>query len=646
MCLLFITTNFAQKTKIISGVIFDETSQPLPGVSVIEKGTHNGSISNIDGSFSLSLTTHNPIIQFSFIGYKTQEIEVKDSSKLQITLQPDQCTIEEVVAVGYGIQRKKDLTGSVTSVNIKNALSGSVPGVSVKTKKGKTIQIRGISSNNTPTPGFISSNQYIYQNNEDYVSNTENKFNDPNTEPLSTFSVDVDKASYANIRRFINQGILPPADAVRIEEMINYFNYEYDEPKNEHPFAIHHELAKCPWNESHYLMKVALQGKRMKKDNLPPSNLVFLLDVSGSMNAQNKLPLLKSALKMLVNELRPEDKVSIVVYAGAAGVVLEPTDGNDKQKIYEALDNLNAGGSTAGGAGLKLAYNMAHKNFLKGGNNRIILATDGDFNIGVSTNDEMEKLIEAERDKGIYITVTGFGMGNYKDSKMEIIADKGNGNYFYIDNLQEARKALVEEFGGTLFTIAKDVKFQLEFNPQLVAGYRLIGYENRLLNKEDFNDDQKDAGEIGSGHTVTALYEIIPVGAEDTRKYIPGVDALKYQKEITKKKKGDNEFANELLTMKLRYKKPNENNSTLMVTTVKHNVSSFKDASNDFRFVSSVAAWGMKLKNSKYIKETSYSSIIEWAKKAKAEDEYGYKGEMIRLMQTAQSLSTSLSINN
>ena len=620
----------AQASKVVTGVVYDETNTPIPGVSVLEKGTTNGTITDFNGHFTITVLDEKATLIFAFIGYETQEIHVKSNDKLKVRLIAEQVSLEEVVVAGYGKQNKEVVTGAIS----KRRMSG--------------IRIRGASTLAVDKAYCVPPQPIASYNSEDYATINENKFMNPLEEPLSTFSVDVDRASYANVRRFINQGSLPPTDAVRIEEMINYFNYHYDEPEDEHPFAIHHEVATCPWNNQHYLMKVALQGKRIKKDNLPPSNLVFLLDVSGSMNASNKLPLLKSALKMLVNELRVEDKVSIVVYAGAAGVVLEPTSGKNKTKIINALDNLNAGGSTAGGAGLKLAYKLANENLLKKGNNRIILATDGDFNVGVSSNTEMEKLIETERKKGIFITVAGFGIGNYKDSKMEIIANKGNGNYFYIDNIQEARKAMVEEFGGTLYTIAKDVKFQLEFNPQHVAGYRLIGYENRMLNAEDFNDDKKDAGEIGAGHTVTALYEIIPVGAKDAESYLARVDELKYQQRKEKKQKEEvkGQFSDELLTLKLRYKQPDETSSIKLVKTVKNKVLPYSKASENFKFASSVAAWGMKLRDSDYIEDVSYAEIIRWAKVAKSTDEEGYRAEMIRLMESAAVLSDALTIKD
>ncbi len=620
---LFTFNTKGQNLITITGTVCDESQKAIPGAAVMEKGTTRGVITGINGEFKIQVTSTKTILVFSFIGLKSKEVTIKDKTHILVVLESDKASLDEVTVVAFGRQKKESVVG---------ALSGRVSG----------IRIRGASRLSKNMARYQTS-QSFSTSNEDYANVNENKFFDPISEPLSTFSVDVDRASYTNVRRYINQGTLPPVDAIRIEEMINYFNYDYTEPQDSHPFAIHHEVAACPWNTAHYLLKVALQGKRMKKDKLPASNLVFLLDVSGSMNASNKLPLLKSGLKMLVNELRDQDKVSIVVYAGAAGVVLEPTSGADKKTIVDALDKLSAGGSTAGGAGLKLAYKIAHENFIKDGNNRIILATDGDFNVGISSNQDMETLIESERNKGIYITVAGLGMGNYKDSKMEIIADKGNGNYFYIDNIQEARKALVEEFGGTLFTIAKDVKFQLEFNPMHIAGYRLIGYENRLLKKEDFNDDKKDAGEIGAGHTVTALYELIPVGAEDINRYIPGVDNLKYQANKRKAKKIKRVYSDELLTLKLRYKQPEAHKSTLLVRTVKNKIKDYKNASSDFKFVASVAAWGMKLRQSDYISKVNYSDIIHWAKISKSKDEQGYRAEMIRLMESAEVLSDGLS---
>jgi len=467
---------------------------------------------------------------------------------------------------------------------------------------------------------------------EGYATIHENGYKDVLSQPLSTFSIDVDKASYSNVRRFLNMGQLPRKDAVRIEEMINYFHYNYPEPMGKHPFSVYTEVAVCPWNTDHQLLHVGLKGKSIDKTELPNSNLVFLLDVSGSMNSPNKLPLLKNAFHLLVNELRPKDRVAIVVYAGAAGVVLESTSGEHKDEILAAIDRLSAGGSTAGGAGLKLAYKIADENFIEGGNNRIILATDGDFNVGVSSNADMERLVEEKREKGVFITVLGFGMGNYKDDKMEIIAGKGNGNYAYIDNIQEARKTLVSEFGGTLFTIAKDVKFQLEFNPARVKAYRLIGYENRLLNDEDFNDDKKDAGEMGAGHNVTALYEIIPAGSDER---VGSIDPLKYQRNQQLVKP---DLSAEMLTVKLRYKKPDGLTSTLYEEAVKGELTSKKSTSENFRFSAAVAEFGLILRDSEFKGNSSFEGIISLAQMGRGEDPEGYRGEFVKLVRTAETL--------
>jgi Ca-activated chloride channel family protein len=462
------------------------------------------------------------------------------------------------------------------------------------------------------------------ENTESYAEVKENAFESPTQSPLSTFSIDVDNASYTNIRRFINNGQKIPKDAVRVEEMVNFFKYTYPQPNNEHPFSINTEFSQCPWNENHKLLKIGLQGKNIPMTNLPSSNLVFLIDVSGSMNDENKLPLLKESMKILVRELREKDKVSIVVYAGSSGVVLEPTSGNEKEKIMDAFDDLEAGGSTAGGEGIELAYKLAQKNFIKGGNNRVVIATDGDFNVGASSDKEMEDLIEEKRKSGVFLTVLGYGMGNYKDSKMEILANKGNGNYAYIDNIQEANRFLGKEFKGSMFAIAKDVKIQIEFNPKHVQAYRLIGYENRMLKAEDFKNDAIDAGELGSGHTVTALYEIIPIGVEST--YIPS--DLKY----TKTKKEIANYDDELATIKFRYKKPDGEKSIEMIKTIDNKYVALDKSSADFKFSTAVAWFGLKLRESKLISNTSQSEIRKLAKSGLSNDDEGYKSEFIRLV--------------
>jgi len=453
--LLFSAYSMApNQSRIINGIVTDEAGNLLSGVSVVVKGTSNGTVTDIKGAYQISVNAEAKYLVFTYIGLEQKEVRITKSNRINVVMKNSNFDLEEIVFAE---------AEAVTSYEMKSAdMAAQRPGGPLYTRTGGVTKRAHVNASYAPEPG------YVQHNTEGYSAIHENGFKDVLHNPLSTFSIDVDKASYSNVRRFLNMGQLPPMDAVRIEEMINYFNYDYPEPKGKHPFSVYTEISNCPWNESHQLLHVGLKGKDIDKSELPASNLVFLLDVSGSMSAANKLPLLKQAFKMLVNELRPEDRVAIVVYAGAAGLVLESTPGSKKEQIIAALDQLQSGGSTAGGEGLKLAYKVAQNNFIEDGNNRIILATDGDFNVGSSSNAEMERLIEQKREHGVFMTVLGFGMGNYKDDKMEIIADKGNGNYAYIDNIQEARKVFITEFGGTLFTIAKDVKFQIEFNPARV----------------------------------------------------------------------------------------------------------------------------------------------------------------------------------
>ncbi|TAD85768.1 MAG: DUF3520 domain-containing protein [Bacteroidetes bacterium] len=460
---------------------------------------------------------------------------------------------------------------------------------------------------------------------EEYNPLVENPFTSPQVSPLSTFSIDVDNASYTNIRRYLNAGEKVPADAVRVEEMINFFKYQYALPTGDRPFAAQTELSDAPWNKAHKLLRIALKAKDIPLEELPPSNIVFLLDVSGSMNEPNKLPLLKSSMKVLVDQLRQQDKVSIVVYAGAAGLVLPPTSGQDKATIMDALNKLNAGGSTAGGEGIELAYKSAAENFITGGNNRVVLATDGDFNVGISAQGDLQRLIEEKRRTGIFLTCLGFGMGNYKDGRLETLADKGNGNYAYIDNMQESNRFLGKEFKGTVFAVAKDVKLQIEFNPAQVKAYRLIGYENRKLNDEDFVNDKIDAGEMGIGHTVTAFYEIIPVGVSST--FAPALPNLKYSNKVVATDSGA-----ELATIKFRYKQPDANISTEFVQVVAANSTGLKNASEDFRFAAAVAWFGLTLRKSDLIAAKALADIIQLAKGASSFDPDGYRAECIRLM--------------
>lgn len=466
-------------------------------------------------------------------------------------------------------------------------------------------------------------------NTEEYDRIYENPFLEVIKNPLSTFSIDVDTASYANVRRFIKSNSVPPKDAVRIEEMINYFTYDYPQPEGKDPFSINVNISECPWKSENKLVHIGLQGKKIDVSKLPPSNIVFLIDTSGSMSDENKLPLLKEAFKLLVNQMRENDKVSIVTYAGSAGVVLEPTSGDKKEKIIEALDRLESGGSTAGGEGIELAYKVAEENLKSNGNNRVILATDGDFNVGPSSDGELVRMIEEKRKKGVFLSVLGFGMGNYKDSKMEQLADKGNGNYGYIDNISEAKKVFVKQMGGTLFTIAKDVKLQLEFNPAKVQSYRLIGYENRVMRNEDFNDDKKDAGELGSGHSVTALYEVVPSKGNEKS------DELKYQ---DVKIKPESKISDELVTVKFRYKAPNEDTSKLIVKSFKDKNISFEKADKNLKFASSVASFGLILRESEYKGNLNLDKVLKMAKESKGDDNEGYRSEFIDLVKSYKEM--------
>lgn len=500
----------------------------------------------------------------------------------------------------------------------------------IKTKKLSRKERKAFEKLQKAQDSITISKQIQQRNSEEYDAFVENPFELTKNQSVSTFSIDVDKAAYSNIRRMINNGEYVNKNAVRIEEMINYFKYDYPQPKNNQPFSINTEYNDSPWNKQHKLLKIGLQGKEIPTDKLPNSNFIFLIDVSGSMNEPNKLPLLKSSFKVLLEQLRPTDKVGIVVYAGSAGMVLPPTSAKEKNKIIEALDKLQAGGSTAGGQGIELAYKLAQENFIKNGNNRVIIATDGDFNVGASSTGDLQTLVEEKRKSGVFLTCLGFGMGNFKDNRMETLANKGNGNYAYIDNLQEASKFLGKEFAGNMYAIAKDVKIQIEFNPKYVKSYRLIGYENRKLKNEDFTNDKIDAGELGSGHTVTALYEVIP--ADVNSEFLPKENDLKYTKNTN-----DENFNNELATVKFRYKKPDGDQSSEIVQVVKNTNQSFSSSSNDFKFASSVAWFGLVLRNSNLIKNKDLKDIEKLAKKGRGKDEDGYRSEFVRLVETYKS---------
>lgn len=605
--LLLIACNTLAQDRTITGKVTDAASaQGLPGVTITIKGTNKGTATDATGNYKLLVSNSDKTLAFRYIGYKSEEVTIKKDSVINVALHADNAQLTEVVVTGYS-----------------------------KNRSAAPIKIRGVAT-------MANQESFSYAppvfNTEEYQNIQESIFLEAKKNPLSTFSIDVDNAAYSNVRRFINEGQLPPADAVRIEEMINYFDYDYPQPTNEHPFSVTTELAACPWNKENLLLHIGLQGKEIPTDNLPASNIVFLIDVSGSMMSPDKLPLVKSGFKMLVEQLRPQDKVAIVVYAGAAGLVLPST--NKKAEMLAAIEALEAGGATAGAAGINQAYTEAEKHFIKGGNNRVILATDGDFNVGVSSSGELERLIEKKRETGVFLTVLGFGTGNLKDSRMEQLANKGNGNYAYIDNILEAKKVFVNEFGGTLFTIAKDVKLQLEFNPAHVKAYRLIGYENRALQNEDFNNDKKDAGDMGSGHTVTALYEIVPASSKSNKTELQKLDDLKYQQTQLNTKTTN---TNELLTLKLRYKEPAGDQSKLLQTIVTTQTITPEKLSDNYKFSAAVAAYGMLLRNSKFKGSANYNQVLELAQQARGKDEDGNRGEFVKLVKAVQLMDARAS---
>ena len=589
----------APSTKI-TGVVTNLQLKPLANVSVSIKGTLVSTVTDSLGRYAIQAPTYASILVFTMPGYDTEEKQITSGKPLNVRL-----TLSREGLADALIQPEQ------TAYKTTGAFVRMAPATM-------------LSEHSIP--------RLPHMDTENYNAINENGFKTASLQPVTTFSVDVDRAAYSNVRRFLNTGQMPPIDAVRLEEMINYFDYDYPQPTGAHPLAVQTEMTDSPWNPGLKLLHIGLQAKTVSTEKLPASNLVFLIDVSGSMGDANKLPLLKQAFKLLVDQLRAEDKISVVVYAGAAGEILPPTPGNEKMKIKSVLESLEAGGSTAGGAGIELAYKLAKENFIKNGNNRVILATDGDFNVGISSEGALQRLVETKRKEGVFLSVLGFGMGNYKDSHAEILADKGNGNYAYIDNIQEARKVFVQEFGGTLFTIAKDVKFQIEFNPQQVQAYRLIGYENRALENEDFHDDQKDAGEMGSGHTVTALYEIIPVGTKS--QYLGKTDPLKYQKTDASAKGR----SSDLLTLKIRYKKPDQDKSILFDMAVKNTSKPLSECSENLRFASAVAEFGLLLRGSQFKGNASYPALMARAKNAFGKDEEGYRSEFVKLVKTAALL--------
>jgi Ca-activated chloride channel family protein len=654
----------------VAGWVKDQAGAPITGAQVVVDGTTLAALTDTNGHYLISgISPGQVVLKATFVGYRPLiirnfTITGGQTSRVDFPLEAATVDNSPIVLDAARARTTGELTESLPADRIARVLAlqpgvvassgdglsirggrtdesvtytDGVPTGSVKATNGFT----GAGAPTSPPPGVCCYRQerdlraQQQFNTEEYAHLRENGFRPVSSAPLSTFSIDVDKASYANIRRFLTQGSLPPVDAVRIEEMINYFSYEMPEPRGEHPFSITTEVTAAPWATSHRLVRIGIQGKRLRGDRIPPSNLVFLIDVSGSMASEDKLGLVKKSLRLLVQQLREEDKVSIVVYAGAAGLVLPCTPGTEKTRILNAIDHLEAGGSTAGGAGIQLAYKVARENLVREGNNRVILATDGDFNVGPSSEGELVRIIETERKSNVFLTVLGFGTGNYSDQRMESIADKGNGNYFYVDNILEGRKVFVEELQGTLFTIAKDVKIQVEFNPAEVASYRLVGYENRALRDEDFNNDSVDAGELGAGHSVTALYEIVPVGAQDAGR-TPGVDPLRYQ---PRPEPRPNSARGELMTVKLRYQRPEGSASRLLEQPVRDVGRGDQSLSHDFAFAIAVSEFGMLLRNSEYKGTSNVSHVLQMARSHLGEDRDGYREEFVQLVRRWQAIS-------
>ena len=636
-------------TRAIRGHVLDAYGQRLPGVTVLLKGTHTATATDTAGRFTLvGVPAKGAVLVFSLVGYVTQERPLLAKvALLKVVLRPDNLSLNEVSVIGYSLpQRRSQVSGSVSTITVvESSLQGRAAGVAVTRMPRKAAKAaRNAAPFSSPVIAYDREASLTYPARPEagagdtYAKVSENAFRPVAKEPLSTFSLDVDNASYTNVRRFLNEGQLPPRDAVRTEEMLNYFHYQLPAPPaaSPDPVRISTELSDCPWAPGHQLARIGVQAKNIETAKLPPANLVFLVDVSGSMQEPDRLPLVQAGLRLLVRQLRPQDHVALVAYAGAAGLVLPPTPGSQPEVMLAAIDRLEAGGSTAGGAGLRLAYSVAQQNFLKAGNNRIILATDGDFNVGESSDEAMEQLIVQQRETGVFLTVLGVGRGNLRDSRMELLADKGSGNYAYLDNLDEARRTLVAQFGGTLFTVAKDVKLQVEFNPARVADYRLIGYENRLLANEDFNNDRKDAAELGAGHTVTALYEIVPVDSDK-----PLVDKLKYQ---VNPQHLPGDAAGEILTVKLRYKEPHGLLSKLLAQPLTGAAVPIAQASADQQFAAAVAEFSLLLRQSEQRGTATYASAAQLAQAGRGPDPDGYRAELLRLVQVAEGLSPAKTV--
>ena len=625
----------AAKHGQIAGTVRDQAGAPLANARVVVLGTAIGTATDARGEYLLAKVPAGRVeLRARLVGYRpTQVVNVLvqpgRTTRRDITLEASTVEISDLVVVDAAqpLVPRDEVT---SEQRVSGAYTDRLPVTSGLDEAAASTGRSAAQMGNAPA-GAVHSGRPDW-NTENYARLYDNRFLAAQANPLSTFAIDVDRASYGNVRRFLQQGMRPPADAVRIEELVNYFPYDYPEPRGEHPFSVTTDVMAAPWQPAHRLVRIGLQARRVPVSELPPSNLVFLVDVSGSMMPENKLPLVKRSLGLLVDQLRPQDRVAIVVYAGSAGMVLPSTPGSDKSGIREALERLDAGGSTAGAAGIRLAYDVAREHHIEGGTNRVVLATDGDFNVGVSSDGELIRLIEEKRQQGTFLTVLGFGYGNLKDSKLEALADKGNGNYAYVDDLLEAQKMLVHEMGGTLMTIAKDVKIQVEFNPAQVRAYRLIGYENRLLAKEDFSDDSKDGGEMGAGHSVTALFEVVPAGAATD--VAVSDDTLRYQQTALT---GTAQHGDEMLLVKLRYKDPEGSRSRLLVQPVAADA----DASpgSDLRFAAAVTAFGMLLRDSEFRGGASWRMVTELAREGRGADRSGYRGEFLRLAELAAQLS-------
>ncbi len=637
-----------QTAVVIHGIVRDAATQrPIQGVAVVVTGTTIGVQTDLNGAYRLSLPKQRRggSIQVTArrLGYAGTQRTVAvsaDSLQVDFALNAQNQTLGAVVVQADAAREAQRTTVAMSVAPLVAGGSAAAPypaAIGPTMNRAKMMAPRA--DGRVPERrehGVRDSSASVDWNREQYDRINDNPFLAVAGNPRSTFSVDVDRSSYGNVRRFLTQGQVPPADAVRIEELVNYFPYALEAPRGDAPVAITTEAMPAPWQPKHHLVRVALQARRIDIDRLPPSNLVFLVDVSGSMMSPDKLPLVKESLRLLVEQLRPQDRVALVAYAGAAGLVLPSTSGEDKSRIMAAIDRLEAGGSTAGGAGLELAYRTAREHFERGGNNRVILATDGDFNVGPSSDAAMERLIEGKRAEGTYLTILGFGTGNYQDAKMQKLARVGNGNAAYVDDIAEARKVLVKEMGGTLVTVANDVKLQIEFNPTRVASYRLIGYEDRLLRDEDFKDDKKDAGDMGAGHSVTALYEVVPVGVRGTVTARES-DPLRYGVPEA----GDSRLAagsDELLHVSLRYKRPGESTSRL-ITKALRRVDVRERASDDLRFAASVASFGMLLRDSEHKGDATAASVLSLARGAAGEDEDGYRAEFIGLVERWRAIA-------